>query len=266
MRHACRYRGSARHAEGALALTLWEAGARAVAEEGEDLVAYFEGPVADVPAGGSWERVDDRDYVAEYFAALDPVDVGAIVIAPTHRPVTLTVTQRVLWLDPGMAFGTGHHESTRLVLACLGRLDLMGRSVLDVGAGSGILAIAADTLGAATAFGIDVDADTLPIATTNAARNRSRATFAVGDFTDFVSDRAFDVVVANLVAELHVRFMGAYASVLRPGGDLVLSGIVEGRLAAVTGALAPPLVEVGRSSEGVWWALHVRSTTAAATP
>jgi ribosomal protein L11 methyltransferase len=258
VRHAVRYRGAAGEAEGSLALALWEAGARAVAEEAGDLVGYFDAPV-EVPPGGSWEAPDEHDYVAAYFAGLDAVVVGPLVIAPTHRVARLHAAQRVVWLDPGMAFGTGHHESTRLVLAALGRLELVGQRVLDVGAGSGILALAADALGAAEVVGIDIDADTVPIAEANGRLNRSRARFLAGPFGPHDAGFAarFDVVVANIVAEAHVELMGSYAAALRSGGTLVLSGIVEERLESVLAAVRPPLVERERSREGSWWALEL---------
>jgi ribosomal protein L11 methyltransferase len=258
-----RYAGAAREAEGPLALALWEAGARAVAEEGDDLVGYFDtaaatGATPAVPTGGTWERVDDRDYVAEYFAGLDAVTVGPVVIAPTHRPATLEPGQQVVWLDPGMAFGTGHHESTQLVLAALGRLDLVGVRLLDIGAGSGILALAADALGVAEAVGIDIDPETVPIAEANARLNRSRARFTAGGFaSDGAIPHRYDVVVANIVAEAHVALMDEYARALLPGGTLILSGIVEERLEHVLAAVRPPLAERERTRLGLWWAVEL---------
>src|SRR5690606_15393732 len=126
------------------------------------------------------EAVPERDYVAEYQEGLEPVRVGRLVVAPSHRKVEAADADVIIWLDPGSAFGTGHHETTRLALDALGRLDLLGRSVLDVGSGTGLLTIAADVLGAASAYGVDVDAATIPVARENARRNLSRAKFAVG--------------------------------------------------------------------------------------
>ncbi|MBA2666368.1 MAG: 50S ribosomal protein L11 methyltransferase [Trueperaceae bacterium] len=257
MRHALRYPGAAPHGEGALGGELWDAGARAVAEDGDDLVAYFEAPTRSVPEGGTWERVDDRDYVSEYFAGLVAVSVGPLVIAPTHRSVTLDAGQRVLWLDPGMAFGTGHHETTRLVLEIMGEIPLAGARVLDIGAGSGVLAIAADLLGAAEANGIDIDADTIAVARANAALNRSRARFTCGAFDAAEVDGTYDVVVANLIAEAHVDLMSSYARVLRPHAVLVLSGIVDERVDMVEDAVQAPLTLIDRRRDGVWWALRL---------
>lgn len=286
---ACAYRlaGAAPEAEGALGAALWDAGASALELDGADLVATFEHRTAEVPAGGVWEDVDERDHVAAYFEGLDAVEVGELVIAPTHREVRLRAGQKVLWLDPGMAFGTGHHETTRLALAALADpgLDLRGMHVLDVGSGSGVLAIAADLLGAADARGVDVDPITLPIAIANATRNRSRARFAVADFgasgapdgagaarddtaaaadAPLSADRAsVDVLLANLFAELHVRFMPRYAAVLAPGGVAYLTGILDGRDTLVADAVPPGLRLRERRRDGEWWLLVLERPEAA---
>lgn len=248
--------------EGPLASALWDAGAAGVAEEGADLVGYFEfDPTVAVPAGGTWEDVDDVDHVAAYYRALTAVEVGPLVVAPTHREVLLKAGQTVVWLDPGMAFGTGHHETTRLALESLVGLDLAGRRVLDVGAGSGLLAIAADRLGAADAWGLDVDPETVAVARANARANRSRARFETGGFGDVPVDPAVDVVVANLYAELHAAFLPGYAAITTPGADLLLTGIIEPRDALVRAALAAhagPFDVVAWRRDGDWCLVHLR--------
>lgn len=248
--------------EGAVASALWDAGAAGVAEEGADLVGYFVvEPTAVMPDGGTWEGVDDVDHVAAYHRALFPVDVGPLVVAPTHREVVLKAGQTVVWLDPGMAFGTGHHETTRLALGALARLDLVGRRVLDVGAGSGLLAIAADRLGAADAWGLDVDPETVAVARENARANRSRARFEAGGFGDVPIDPPVDVLVANLYAEFHAAFLPRYAAVTTPAADLLLTGILDPRDALVREALAEQrasLDTVAWRRDGDWWLVHVR--------
>lgn len=237
------------------ALRLWELGCQGVREEASpdgvpELVAYF-AEVVDTGLEGTWEDLPDVDYLAAYRAGLEPVDAGPLVVAPGHRVVELRDGETVVWLDPGSAFGTGHHETTWMALEALGRLELAGRTVLDVGAGSGVLAIAADALGAEAAFGIDVDPHAVAVARENARRNRSRARFAVGtlavpaaagplvnpDASDGLGDAGTfeparglpgrcDVIVANLYAELHVSLMPAYASRLLPGGIALLTGVL----------------------------------------
>ena len=260
MARAYRLRGRADDAEGALGAALWDAGCEGVQIDDGDLVAVFASERDGMPPGGAWEDVDARDHVAAYLEGLRPVRVGRLVVAPSHRLVCLREGQTVLWLDPGMAFGTGHHETTRLALAALAApaRDLRGLRVLDVGAGSGVLAIAADRLGAAEARGIDVDPESVPIARANADRNRSRARFELGEFgADSAPVGSVDLLLANLYAELHVRFLGAYARLLAPGGRALLTGIVAGREALVREAVRAPLRLEGEQREGEWWLLEL---------
>lgn len=244
----------------------WEHGCQGVVQDGSEIVAYFDAEVA-LPVEGTWESVDEVDYLAEYFAGLAPVAAGPLVVAPTHAPVTLAAGQKPLWLDPGMAFGTGHHETTKLILLGLGRRRMTGLRVLDVGSGSGILAIAADLLGAAVALGIDNDPATIDVARANAELNRSRAEFRLGTLDD-VSDGAtadsgrergasWDVLVANLFAELHAQLMRDYVRVTEPGATLLLSGIVEDKLEEVLAAIPPELELTHRESDGPWHLLEL---------
>ena len=244
--------------EGPAAAALWEAGASAVWVDGADLVGYFADEAVAPPGPGRWEAVDGRDHVATYLASLTPVDAGAVVVAPTHREARLRAGQQVVWLDPGMAFGTGHHETTRLALEALGRLPLAGRRVLDVGAGSGLLAIAADKLGAADAWGLDVDPDTVSVARANAALNRSRARFVAGAFGEVPVVPTVDVLVANLYAELHAALLPAYAAAAAAGADLLLTGILDARAHLVRSAVPAALRWVDERRDGDWWLLHLR--------
>ena len=196
-----------------------------VSEGGPEIVAYFERRVV-LGLEGRWEDVEAFDYVAAYRAELEPVVVGPLVIAPTHRRAELEAGQQVVWLDPGSAFGTGHHETTRMALGALAGLDLLGRSVLDVGAGSGILSVCADRLGAGSAIGVDIDAATVDVARRNAALNRSRARFLAGSLDHPDLPARFDVIVANLYVELHAALVPGYLGRLNAGGVLLLTGIL----------------------------------------
>jgi ribosomal protein L11 methyltransferase len=212
--------------EGAEAAILWEHGCQGISEEDGALVAYFEAPVP-LPLEGTWSEPDETDYLAVYYEGLQAVTAGTLHVAPTHAGVTLAAGEKVLWLDPGMAFGSGHHETTFSVLEDLGKLDLEGAHVLDVGAGSGVLAIAADLLGAESATGIDNDPDTIPIARENARLNRSRAKFAFATLDVAELPARPDVIVANLYADLHCRLLADYRARLAPQGTLILSGILQ---------------------------------------
>jgi len=180
------------------------------------------------------------------------------VVAPSHRRPRLSLGQQVVWLDPGTAFGTGHHETTGMALRALSALDLVGASALDVGSGSGILAIAADRLGAKAALGVDVDAATVEVARRNAELNRSRARFLVGSLDHPEVPAGVDVIVANLYAELHVELMPGYLGHLRPGGRLLLTGILT-RLQEQVDAAVPAGWPRQARHRGEWALLEVEA-------
>ncbi|MFA5551563.1 MAG: 50S ribosomal protein L11 methyltransferase [Trueperaceae bacterium] len=241
------------------AAQLWELGCLGVVEDPGALVAYFDDE-RPLPLEGTWEAVPERDYVAEYQAGLEPVRVGRLVVAPSHHEVAAKDGDVIIWLDPGSAFGTGHHETTRLALAALQGRDLRGRSVLDVGSGTGLLTIAADALGARSAYGVDVDAATIPVARQNAHRNLSRARFAVGSVDYAELPGQFDVVVANLYAELHAQLMSQYQRRLLPGGRLYLTGILT-RLSHVVTEAVPEGLRLGAEvQDGEWTLLELTRT------
>lgn len=162
---------------------LWDLGCLGLQEEegidGVGVLAYFAAEV-DVPLPGAWVELPDIDHVGAYLASLAPVRCGTVVVAPSHRQAVLERGETVVWLDPGTAFGTGHHETTAMALEALCGLELRGRTVLDLGTGSGLLAIGADRLGAERTYGLDIDPEAVRVARENAALNRSRARFALG--------------------------------------------------------------------------------------
>lgn len=257
MKVAFRMKGQLEHPDTG---RLWDYGATGVMEDGDSVVAYFDAPL-ELPFAGVWEEVDTTDWVAEYHRTLNPVPVGRLVVAPTHHTVTLSAGQRVLWLDPGMAFGSGHHETTFLALAALEREHLEGRRILDVGAGSGILAIAADLLGAGEAEGLDIDPETVPVAEENARLNLSRAHFSVATLTPAV--RPADVLVANLFAELHAELAPDYRRALKPGGLLLATGIIESRQEVAQRALERHFGAVQVVQKGEWLLLRARNEESA---
>ncbi len=255
------YRLPGVHPESAAVAELFDRGCLGIVElsheDGGGLLAYFDAEVA-LSVPGVWEDVPDVDHLAAYREGLQPVRVGRLVIAPSHRQVNLADGELVVWLDPGSAFGTGHHETTRLALSALTRLDLRELSVLDLGSGSGLLAIVADRLGAESAYGVDLDPLTLPVARANAARNSSRARFALGSLAAPGMPGRFDVIVANLYAELHMELMPLYAERLTSGGIALLTGILSAREHLVTLAAPAGLQLVRRETDGEWSLLEYR--------
>jgi ribosomal protein L11 methyltransferase len=176
----------------------------------------------------------------------------------------------VVALDPGMAFGTGLHPTTRLCLAVLERVAdrglMTGARALDVGCGSGILAIAAARLGATSVLGVDTDPIAVEATAANAARNRLKRRIAAREGSLPTGEPPFDVVLANLIAGVLVGLASELAAELRPGGTLVASGIYIDRETEVREAFAAVGLEVGdRSAEGDWVALEAARTAGAAT-
>ena len=170
--------------------------------------------------------VADQDWVRASQAQFAPIRISATLwIVPSWRsPVDPQALNLVL--DPGLAFGTGAHPTTRLCLRWLVREFRAGQSVLDYGCGSGILAIAASLLGAGTVVGVDIDPVALPAARANAARNGVDARFVSPDAFAADAAAAFDVVVANILANPLVLLAPALARRVHVGGHLVLSGIL----------------------------------------
>jgi len=169
------------------------------------------------------------------------VRVGRCWVGPPwEEPPANAVT---VVIDPGRAFGTGAHATTRLCLAALQTIDLDGKTVLDVGTGSGVLAVAADRLGAARAVGIDIDPDAIQSANENLLLNpeAQRVSFAVGDL-NVVNPGTADVVIGNLSGALLVRSASMLLAAARGGGVVIVSGLQAHERERVRDALASPVV------------------------
>ena len=205
--------------------------------------------------------VHEEDWAEAWKAYFPVLRVGRrLVIRPTWRRHRREPADVVLALDPGMAFGTGLHPTTRLCLAALevlaDRGEVEGARVLDVGCGSGILAIAALKLGATDAYGVDTDPIAIESTLANARRNRltRRIQARVGSLPS--EQPPFDLVLANLIAGVLVPLAAALRDELRPGGTLLASGIFIDREAEVAAAFdAAGLSIRERSAEGEWVAL-----------
>lgn len=210
--------------------------------------------------------VHEEDWATAWKAYFPVLRVGRrIVIRPTWRRHRREAEDVVIAMDPGMAFGTGLHPTTRLCLAALEPLAddgrLTGSRVLDVGCGSGILAIAALRLGAASALGVDTDPIAIESTDANARRNglvrRTRA--RLGSLPS--GEPPFDVVLANLIAGVLVPLAPMLRDELTSGGTILASGIFIDREAEVRAAFeAAGLVVSRRLVEGDWVALE--ATTA----
>jgi len=219
------------------------------------LASHFPAAALDVP-DEDWARRSQED--------LEPIAIGRITIHP-RPPTEPRATPLSLVIPPSMGFGTGHHATTRLCIEALQAVDLRGARVLDVGTGSGILAIAAAALGASVALGIDPDEDAIAAALDNLARNPAvqGVTFEVADIASMtpaasrVLGGAADVVTANLTGALHVRSVQPLTAAARPGGVLILSGIQAHERDEVLRAFGQPAV-VRERTEDEWVCLVVK--------
>lgn len=202
-------------------------------------------------------NVPDEDWARRSQEGLGPVTVGRIVVAPPWAariplPSTLDAAPPLLIvIEPSMGFGTGHHATTRLCLAALQAIALEHRVVLDVGTGSGVLAIAADRLGAARAVGIDSDPDAIDSARGNIGLNpdAARVRFEVIDLAARPLP-VVDVVTANLTGALLIRSAPALLAAVRSGGTLILSGLGVHERDGVCAAFAPAAVFWEREEDG----------------
>lgn len=180
--------------------------------------------------------LDEEDWANEWKKYYKTLHIGnRTVINPPWIPYEPKNDEIVVKMDPGMAFGTGTHETTRLCLLLLERYLQKGARVLDVGTGSGILSIAARKLGAASAFAYDIDPVAVRVARDNVETNGvSDITCGVSDLLHDVDRSApYDFVCANIVADILIRMAPDIGGVMRQGGLIITSGIIEGKCVEV---------------------------------
>ena len=206
------------------------------------------------------ENVADEDWENNWKQFYKPMEIGERLLVVPEWEQTGETERVKLILNPGLTFGTGSHATTRLCLTALDKLIHGGEKVLDLGCGSGILSIAALRLGAERAFACDVDPTCVNVAYENAALNgveRDRYTVRAGDVTadrelarEFGGD--YDVVVANIVADVIIALAPKVRPLLKDGGVFLCSGIIDDRAAEVKQKLidAGWSVDEERSSEG----------------
>ena len=199
--------------------------------------------------------VADEDWVRRSQAQFEPIRIsGKLWIVPSWATAPDPDAINLV-LDPGLAFGTGSHPSTRLCLQWLERTICGGERVLDYGCGSGILAIAAQRLGASAALGVDVDPLALLAAQANAQRNRIDARFIN---TETAPDFQADLVVANILANPLILLAPVLAGHTGQGGRIALSGILETQAQEVMAAYAPWFALRIGASDGGWVLLESR--------
>ena len=173
------------------------------------------------------EQIEDKDWEREWMDNFHPMKFGErLWICPSWREIPDPDAVNVM-LDPGLAFGTGTHPTTALCLEWLEGLDLAGKTVIDFGCGSGILAIAAIKLGAEKVIGIDIDPQALLASRDNAQRNGVSDQLTVYLPQDQPQDLQADVVVANILAGPLRELSGVITSLVKPQGSLAMSGVLD---------------------------------------
>ncbi len=181
------------------------------------------------------ETVDDTDWNENWKKYFKAFEVGkGLAVCPSWESYENRQNRTVLSLDPGAAFGTGSHATTSLCLEYLEELVNGDTTVLDIGTGSGILAIAARLLGAKSALGVDIDAQSVKTAKANAEINgvTENTEFLVGDLADKVSGK-YDVICANIVADVVIRLFDNVGEFMHENTALIVSGIIDMRAADV---------------------------------
>ncbi len=203
----------------------------------------------EVPAYHS-DFLADQDWVGLTQRQFNPIAVtpGLWIVPSWHVPPDPKALN--IRLDPGQAFGTGSHPTTQLCLHWLATHPLAGLHLLDYGCGSGILAIAASLLGARHVLGVDIDPAAVETARANARHNGAQANFQLPQTS--LPTATFDVVVANILAAPLVLLAPLLASCLKPGGRIVLSGILERQAEEVIAAYAPACT-LGRNAQSEGW-------------
>ncbi len=204
---------------------------------GVRLVAHV-GPISELR-----ERVlDEEEWQNSWKEHFHALHIGKnIVINPSWLDYASKSSEIVVTLDPGMAFGTGHHPTTRMCLERIEELAKPGMDVLDVGCGSGILSMAAAKLGARSVYGLEIDSVAVRVAKQNVDENDLKPTVRVTEGTlprDDVRPDSYDIAVANISAKVVAEITEHLVKALRPDGRLIVSGILLDNKASVEEAFA----------------------------
>jgi ribosomal protein L11 methyltransferase len=205
----------------------------------------------------SFAEVSEQDWSEQWKQSFTVQRVGQrVVIAPSWEEYERQTGEIVVTLDPGQAFGTGEHQTTRLCLAAIERLIRPGDAVVDVGTGSGILAIAAARLGAGSVVAIENDPKAVLVANENIERNGLAKFVTVVEGTlgsELLKEQTADLIVLNISSAIVRDSMADVARTLKPGGFYVASGFIDETLPAVQRAAASAGMRMlGVDEEGEW--------------
>ncbi len=207
------------------------------------------------------EKCEEDDWLNNWRKYFKPTEVGKkLLICPSWYEIEDTKGRVVLDIDPGLAFGTGKHETTRLCLSTLEQYVKKGDRVLDVGCGSGILGIASILLGAESAFGVDIDQMAVRTAIENAKVNKVADKFEVvcGDLTEKVEGK-YDIIVANIVADAIIFLSKGVVEFMNDDTVYIMSGIIDTRLSDVENALENDFDIIDKIFDNGWYCLVAKA-------
>lgn len=212
-----------------------------------------------IPVTFEVEGLDEEDWAESWKQYYQPIPLGRVTIVPAWQSYTPAAGEVIVRMDPGMAFGTGTHETTRLVISLLEKHLRGGERVLDVGTGSGILSICAEKLGAASCAAYDIDPVAVKVARENCRDNGCPdVEVGVSDLLRGVSlaGGKFDLCLANIVAEILCRMAPDLGGYLTPHATVIVSGIVADKAALVEDAMtAAGFTRIDEMTERDWVAL-----------
>ena len=225
---------------------------------------HIENLLAAYPGEGyliSEEVVADQNWNRQWEQTIQPQNIGPFFVKPTWSQKQPPGEAILLEIDPKMSFGTGYHETTRLMLRALPDIVKPGDRILDAGTGTGILAVAAIKLGAEHVFAFDVDEWSIENATENLLINgvADRVTVKKGSEEVIPEKRRYDRILANINRNTIIKLMPSFAEHLKPEGDLLLSGLLEtDRKSVLEDSALSGFDPVNITKENEWIAIHCR--------
>lgn len=243
-----------------IALTEADADAAAIVSHASTAIGLSSIPVFTL------RPVADQDWVRLTQSQFEPIHIGKNIWVVPSWHTAPDPNGLILELDPGLAFGTGNHPTTRLCMEWLEAHAPQGLSVLDYGCGSGILAMVAKKLGATSVVGVDIDPQAIESAHANSARNDCTVDYYLPDaFGAAAQGQTFDTVVANILSDPLVRMASMLATRVATGGTLVLSGVLARQAEEVVAAYAPLISLTVWAEQDGWVALSGRRTAPSIT-
>lgn len=203
--------------------------------------------------------IDDQDWVNEWKKYYKPIHIGKIVVVPKWLKYDKKDDEKVVLIDPGMAFGTGTHESTKLCLTLFSELNCEEKSVVDIGAGSGILGITASVCGAKSVYLSDIDEVAVKACRENAELNQIKNATITCDDLIKNADIKGDIVFANITADILIMLSKDIGNCLNENGYIILSGIIKARYNEVLAAYLQAGFSLDKSLvDGEWCGIRLR--------